>query len=171
MQTTFKTSSYLIAFHYSLHNVVGKHGVELDAAFYIPWGTEDEKGKFSFCVYLAYSFAVAHFVYDSLSFKNLVSQLDSELESTHLQLIEKESELHAKTTHCQQLELKVAKGKKDMKQMMEDYSNRMKSSQVENSRSEAAILDYAEKLRKIQVVMFDGTHAIDFIHVSFKSHR
>ena len=94
-----------------------------------------------------------------------MSQLDSELESTHLQLIEKESELHAKTTHCQQLELK------DMKQMMEDYSNRMKSSQVENSRSEAAILDYAEKLRKIQVVMFDGTHAIDFIHVSFKSLR
>ncbi len=86
-----------------------------------------------------------------LSLKNQVSQLDSELSRLSLQLIEKESELHAKTTQCQQLELKVAKGKQDIKQIIEDCGNRIKSSQMESSRQEAAILDYAEKLRKVQV--------------------
>lgn len=97
--------------------------------------------------------------------KNQVAQLDSELSRLSLQLIERESELHAKTAHCQQLELKLAKYKQDIKQMVDDYGNRMKMWQVESSRQEAAILDYAEKLRKVQVCM------TTFINLIFSKQR
>lgn len=69
----------------------------------------------------------------------------------NLRLIERESEFHAKTAQCQQLELKLIKSKQDVKQATDEFSNRMKTFQLESARQEAAILDYAEKLRKVQV--------------------
>lgn len=86
--------------------------------------------------------------------KNQVKQLDSELSRLSLRLIEKESELHAKTSYCHQLELKLAKSHQDVKKIGEDYGARLKAHQLESSRQEAAILDYAEKLRKVQVSFF-----------------
>lgn len=86
--------------------------------------------------------------------KNQVKQLDSELSRLSLRLIEKESELHAKTSYCHQLELKLAKSHQDVKKIGEDYGARLKAHQLESSRQEAAILDYAEKLRKVQVGFF-----------------
>lgn len=90
--------------------------------------------------------------------KSQVAQLDSELSRLSLQLIERESELHAKTSHCQQLELKLAKYKQDIKQMGEEFGNRIKVCQLESSRQETAILDYAEKLRKVQVCIRETTY-------------
>ncbi|XP_046451625.1 structural maintenance of chromosomes protein 4-like [Daphnia pulex] len=83
--------------------------------------------------------------------RNQVKQLDSELSRLSLRLIEKESELHAKTSYCHQLELKLAKSHQDVKKIGEDYGARLKAHQLESSRQEAAILDYAEKLRKVQM--------------------
>lgn len=83
--------------------------------------------------------------------KNQVTQLDSQVSHLTLQLIERESELQAKTALCGHLELKVARCNQNLKQVIEDFTNRLKSSQSENNRQEAAILDYTGKLRKIQV--------------------
>nr|CAH0100292.1 unnamed protein product [Daphnia galeata] len=83
--------------------------------------------------------------------RNQVGQLDSELSRLSLRLIEKESELHAKTAYCHQLELKLAKIHQDVKKIGDDYGARLKAHQIESSRQEAAILDYAEKLRKVQM--------------------
>lgn len=83
--------------------------------------------------------------------KNQVSQLDTELSRLNLGLIEKESELYAKTAHCRQLELKLAKSNREIEKMNDDFTNLTKSHQLETSRQEAAILDYTEKLRKVQV--------------------
>lgn len=100
--------------------------------------------------------------------KHQVAQLDSELGCLSLQLIERESEVHAKSAHCQQLELKLTKYKQDMKQMIDDFGSRMKSCQDESSRQEAAILEYAEKLRKVQVriVMEQLVFLITWIQVN-----
>lgn len=87
-----------------------------------------------------------------------MGQLDSELSRLSLRLIEKESELHAKTAYCHQLELKLAKIHQDVKKIGDDYGARLKAHQIESSRQEAAILDYAEKLRKVQVCVFYFAH-------------
>ena len=87
-----------------------------------------------------------------------MGQLDSELSRLSLRLIEKESELHAKTAYCHQLELKLAKTHQDVKKIGDDYGARLKAHQIESSRQEAAILDYAEKLRKVQVCVFYFAH-------------
>lgn len=94
------------------------------------------------------------FLFNCVCVKTQVGQLDSELSRTSLRLIEKESELHAKTAYCHQLELKLAKTHQDVKKIGEDYGARLKAHQLESSRQEAAILDYAEKLRKVQVMYF-----------------
>lgn len=83
--------------------------------------------------------------------KDQVAQLDVEVSRLNLGLIEKESELHAKTAHCRQLELKLAKSNQELKKMIDDIGALTKSYQQETCRQEAAILDYAEKLRKVQV--------------------
>ena len=70
-----------------------------------------------------------------------MGQLDSELSRLSLRLIEKESELHAKTAYCHQLELKLAKTHQDVKKIGDDYGARLKAHQIESSRQEAAILD------------------------------
>ncbi|KAI9554461.1 hypothetical protein GHT06_019734 [Daphnia sinensis] len=83
--------------------------------------------------------------------RDQVAQLDLELSRLNLGLIEKESELHAKTAYCRQLELKLAKSNQEIKKMNDDFGALTKSHQQETSRQEAAILDYAEKLRKVQM--------------------
>ncbi|XP_045030084.1 centrosomal protein of 63 kDa [Daphnia magna] len=83
--------------------------------------------------------------------RDQVAQLDVELSRLNLGLIEKESELHAKTAHCRQLELKLAKSNQELKKMIDDIGALTKSYQQETCRQEAAILDYAEKLRKVQM--------------------
>ena len=65
-------------------------------------------------------------------------------------LIEKDSELYAKSNQCQNLETKLNKSHNDMKQMVDTFNNRMKISEEESNRQEVTILDYSDKTRKLQ---------------------